>query len=211
MSSLKKLLIVYVGIVHLLFVYVLFKPVPVPTYPQLQHQIFTLAEIPPGSTVFLGDSLTAGLGMAAFTPGVNLALPGDTTKGLAQRMQDYRLSRAGTIVLMIGTNDPDGEAAFDSIAQRLPRVPIIWYAIPPIDPTIEKARTNSRIAELNRRIETLCASIDGCTFATLPLAGPDGRLAYHVGDGLHLSEEGYEIWRRDLRPRLAALRNEPPR
>jgi lysophospholipase L1-like esterase len=174
--------------------------------------------IPDGSIIFIGDSLTESLAVSTVTnEAFDFGIAGDFIEGVAQRLPDYHsLEKARAVVLLIGTND----AAFEidnqkleknlrEISNRIPSVPqLLWYAVPPVDHQIDKTRPPERIQQINLKIKEICASRSNCRFIDLTelLADKSGNLKqdYHIGDGYHFNERGYEIWIQNLKTQLPA-------
>lgn len=119
----------------------------------------------------------------------------------------------GVIVYYCGDNDlgtdntdaaaaAEGFIAFDRRARAVwPDVEIVYIAI-----KASLARWNNwdAMAAVNEMVRDYCERTPGATFAdtVAPTMGPDGRPieAMFLGDGLHLSEAGYEAWTGVLRP-----------
>lgn len=174
--------------------------------------------IPDGSVIFIGDSLTESLAVSAVTnQAFDLGIAGDFIEGVTQRLPDYHsLAKARTIVLLIGTNnaafqinDQRLEEDLRELANRLPTTSqLLWYAVPPVDHQIDKNRPAERIQQINLKIKELCASRSNCRFIDLTesLADESGNLKpdYHVGNGFHFNERGYEIWIQNLKTQLPA-------
>ena len=220
----SKLIICYLVFLHLLVVYGLYHygiespPPNLPPNPYYDSFKLLLAELDgkmsPGGTVFLGDSITQLLPVKSLSPdAVNFGIGGDSAKGLAERVGSYKsLETAKVLVIQIGTNDvlsgaPGYEQDFTRLAEALPAAPVIyWYAVPPLDGTIEKRANLNRIKDLNKLIENLCRARAKCVFVDLTGKYSDGlgnlRTEFHIGDGIHLNAKGYEIWIQSLRENL---------
>ena len=98
--------------------------------------------VPDGSVVFIGDSITQGLCVSAITcPSVNYGIGSDTTLGVLQRLQDYRsIDRASAVLLAIGINDMkrrSNDEIFENyrlIIEQIPKTtPIVFSAVLPLD------------------------------------------------------------------------------
>jgi len=128
---------------------------------------------PAGSVLFFGDSLIQGLCVSAVAErGVNFGIGKDTTAGLLRRIVLYRsMSEARAIVLAVGTNDiptrMDSEILKDygEILARLPKgTRKIVCAVFPADESAEKKRNNARISGLNDKLRSLCGTMVRCRF-----------------------------------------------
>lgn len=161
-----------------------------------------------GSVIFLGDSITQGLNVAAVThPAINYGIGMDTTEGLLQRIPQYQsLSRASKIVLNIGINDLIRTNRSNSkiletyklILEALPEdIPVLVHGIFPVDGRLGFAGFNTRINALNEGIKAL-ADNQGFAYSALGEQFKDGsgnlQPTLHNGDGLHLSTTGYRLW-----------------
>ena len=161
-----------------------------------------------GSVIFLGDSLTQGLNVAAVTNhAINYGIGMDTSYGLLKRISQYKsLTKASTIVIAIGINDlirvkrspVEVLKNYQAILDRLPsETHVIMQAVFPVDESAGLVGINEQISQLNERLQTL-AKQKGHTFVSLEqqLLDNSGNLkaTLHVGDGLHLSSDGYRLW-----------------
>jgi lysophospholipase L1-like esterase len=173
--------------------------------------------VPLGSVVFIGDSITQGLCVTAVVPSaVNYGIGYDTTVGVLQRLPVYNsIKRAGAVVVAIGINDfklrtnKDILDNYRIIAERIPKsVPVIFSAVLPLD---EKSFSdcqgwNQRTRTLNADLKTFCDRSRNHFFVD---AGPllldaQGNLAaeFHDGDGIHLNSKGNAIWIGELQKTL---------
>ncbi len=181
--------------------------------------------VPDGSVVFIGDSITQGLCVSAVaSPSVNYGIEGDTTLGVLQRLPDYRsIDRASAVVLAIGINDMKRRSNdeilenYRLIIEKIPKtIPIVFSAVLPLD---EESREewqgrNHRIRQLNSSIQRL-ANIDSRVFfvdAGALLIDASGNLAdkFHDGDGIHLNSQGNAIWINALRDGIHRARQSAP-
>lgn len=108
-----------------------------------------------------------------------------------------------SIVLLVAPTDSEQISETSQnlslLTERLPTsVPIIWFAVPPVDGKIKTGKSNERIGEFNRQIRQLCAARENCSFIdlTAQLANADGNLKseYHTGDGVTFNKFGSKIW-----------------
>ena len=178
--------------------------------------------VPKDAVIFIGDSITEGLCVAAVADkAVNYGISGDTTMGVLRRLPQYHsINRAKAVVLAIGINDmwrnpnsnPQILNNYELILKMIPKkIPVIFSAILPIDDRLEKDRPggNARVAEVNKAAEKICAAHKNCHFfdSGSKLLAPDGQLKseYHVGDGLHLGTKGYDVWIADMKKALEKI------
>ncbi len=186
----------------------------------------------PVELVFIGDSITEGWereGRAVWERefarhnAVALGFGGDKTENVLWRLQQGELDgmTPKVTVLMIGTNntgdrqeDPRTTAAgirriLDEIHTRQPATKVLLLAIFP------REEKPGPLRALNERVNELIAAYadDRRVFflnLNAQLAQADGRLSKDVmPDSLHLSEMGYDIWARSMRPSLQTLLTPP--
>lgn len=173
--------------------------------------------VPFGSVVFIGDSITQGLCVSAVAPtAVNYGIGYDTTVGVLQRLPLYNsIKRAGAVVIAIGINDfklrtnEDILQNYSTIAERIPEnIPVIFSAVLPLDEKLfpDCRGWNQRIQALNTDLKAFCDRSRSHFFVD---AGPlllngQGNLAteFHDGDGIHLNSKGNSIWIGELRRTL---------
>jgi lysophospholipase L1-like esterase len=224
----KPLLVAYLVLVHLALAVLLWKPglpsrirqrlgfSPRPEigdyYRQtLRHHSRSVDAVPDGAVVFIGDSLTQGLAVAAVHPSaVNYGIGGDTTRGVLGRLPAYRpaLERAECIVVAIGFNDTrhrEADEALRNYARILDALPedrrVIVSAVLPVDDRARGSLAGRRdwIGRFNAGLRRLAAEREQVTFLDAGDAldrDGDGRLdrSLHDGDGVHLNSAGYRAW-----------------
>jgi lysophospholipase L1-like esterase len=165
-------------------------------------------QIPPGSTIMLGDSITQSFypRSSELAGAVNFGVGSNTSLNLLEALPIYSsLSAARVIVLQIGRNDLYKRSAEETIAnirkvlETLPRGPrVLINGIFPMNAlrAYKNMSHNSEVETINTAIKAMCA--DGrCTMIDVsPMADAAGVLKeeYDFGDGLHLSKLGYEKW-----------------
>ena len=182
-----------------------------------------------GQIVFIGDSITdlyildqhyADLPLATYNRGIG----GDTTQGVLNRLQVSAFDIApSVIVLMIGTNDINGncekagiferyEKIIDEIYKNLPDVTLFCMSVIPQNEVLETysaikvENTTKIIFEVNAHIKAL-AQEKGATYLDVfsLLADENDRLIKEYSDdGLHLNEKGLAVWTKLLKPYLLA-------
>jgi lysophospholipase L1-like esterase len=162
-----------------------------------------------GAVVFVGDSITQGLNTQAVArSSVNFGIGSDTTQGAIERLPRYAsAARARAVVVAIGVNDlavRSNEQILENyrtIASLIPaHVPVVFSAIHPLDEGAGNrwVGLNPRIKALNSGLEQFTKTSDRLIFANAGAELSDSlgnlRSECHVGDGVHLSAEGYALW-----------------
>ena len=236
----KRLLWLYILFLHILIIAVLIKPDMIPRIrtrlgfakktkkekPELSpvfddmvsYQIKLDKNVPDGSVLFIGDSITYALYVDAVSENaVNFSIPGDTTTGVLKRLNKYTsLSRAKTVILSIGVNDiprrdnAETIAQYQKILNMIPEhVPVICSGALPVDMKKMKWHPNDKIRDLNKRLKKLVASRKNSVFVDSfdKLLDADGQIdfRYHIGDGIHLTYPAYNIWIADLKEALEKI------
>jgi lysophospholipase L1-like esterase len=176
-----------------------------------------------GALVFLGDSITQGWGddLGGAFPGVKVAnrgISGDTTRGVLIRLKEDVLALKPTgVVLLIGTNDLEENAAPQTVAENLKlilaelkshdaKMPIVLCQVFPSSAT--KKRPADKIKEVNQLYQ---AAVKGDAQVTVVdtwslFADPGGDAkTEEFPDLLHPNKAGYAKWAAALRPILATL------
>lgn len=173
------------------------------------------SNLPNQSVIFIGASNIQGLAVSAVTsPSVNYGIGGDTTAGVLKRLPTYKsINNAKAVVINIGGNDLKFRtdevilSNIQSIAEHIPhKIPIIFCSIFPIDEdvrTSSRGRTNKRIKKLNSKIKFWTEKYDNIHYLDTgqTLIDANGNLAdeFHIGDGLHLNSQGYDVWIQQLK------------
>ncbi len=164
--------------------------------------------IPDGSTIFIGDSLTQGLAVtAAFPQSINFGIGQDTTVGALKRIPFYHsITKAKRVIIAIGVNDLKKRnndeiiKNYLKIISLIPKnIPILFSGILPIDESANnRTGTNNRIEKLNNRLSKICENNKKLHFLNIStlLVNANGNLSknYHIGDGIHLNGLGSKIW-----------------
>lgn len=188
-----------------------------------------------GQIVFIGDSITdlyvldehyADLPLAVYNRGIG----GDTTEGLLARINVSVLDIAPTyVVLMIGTNDVNGNVSNDQILSNYEKILDTIYAVLPdvqiycmsIIPqnmqlaeytTIDVKSTTKRILQLNPQIQQLAEKKGAVYLDLFSLLADENQylIAEYSDDGIHLNKAGLQVWTDLLKPHLqASLAHQP--
>ena len=188
-----------------------------PTYDQWQallaQEAETMARIQwqRSLTVVVGDSLALWLPLDELPPSqlwLNQSISGETTAQMLQRLHYFAATRPRAIHIMAGINDLKNGATeadvvdnFYQIITRLkqqhPQARLVVYSILP---TRLRELPSDRIQSVNRQLATL-AEGQGATFVDLHPSFSDGQGQLRpelTTDGLHLSAQGYTLWRAAL-------------
>lgn len=171
--------------------------------------------IPNGSVIFIGDSITQGLATSAVSPfSVNYGIGSDTTFGVLERITKYKsIFQARAIVLAIGVNDfplRSNALIVDNYKKILDEIPknieVIVSAVIPLDNNVFDKIVNSRVYSFNQDLEALTSNYENVKFINVAdsLTDSEGNLlqANHIGDGIHLSSKGYDVWIQALKGAL---------
>jgi lysophospholipase L1-like esterase len=188
------------------------------------------------SLVFLGDSITQMFGGEPHDrpqPGkevweehygkrnaANLGFGYDFVENTLWRLQHGELDGAvaKVVVILIGTNNVSRNTPEDIAAgiraicaevhQRQPAAKTVLMAIFPRGPKPDATR--AKLDAINKLIASLDGK-DGITFLDIgaKFLEPDGSITREtMGDFLHPTAKGYEIWARELEPVLSKLLGE---
>ena len=177
--------------------------------------------VPKGSVFFIGDSTIQSLCVdEVIQPAVNYGIGGDTTAGVLERMGDYAFDRAAAVVLCIGDNDlrfrdPEAVVAnMEKIVARIDaRLPVIISSVLLVDASARDALRgeNTRLSRLNALLRHLTGNSPRLSFVDHSNLTQEGQLRrdLHVGDGMHLNNEGNRILAGNLRTAvLSALKQQ---
>lgn len=190
---------------------------------QLGREASAMALNPPEHlTILAGDSLSLWFPnqlLPLDRTWLNQGISGETTEGLLKRLKLFDRTQPETILVMIGINDLIRGSVDDTILsnQRLilrrlrrnhPDAQIVLQSILPHggEETTWEGRDrllaipNTRIQEINEKLSAI-ASEEGVEYLDLnPLFSDEqGNLRPELTtDGLHLSRQGYIVWRSAL-------------
>lgn len=159
--------------------------------------------------VFIGDSHVQGLAVNEVTNrGVNFGIGRDTSKTILNRVYQYQSPKsAKAVVLAFGINDfqyRSVEEALKNYKAVLDAIPettlIVINAVFNID-TLYVSKNininNKDIQIFNQKLERLSKDYSNSIFLSINSKLSEGnqlRDSYHIGDGLHLNKNGYQIW-----------------
>ena len=169
-----------------------------------------------GSTIFLGDSLTAEAPLGElFANVLNRGVGGNTTADLLARIDEVTNRKPRRLVLLIGINDllrgvPAAQLLqnVDSLLARIrrdvPEVELTLLSLLPVRKTEGRAIDNQTIKEVNGRLAALGAGHGARFVDAFPgMCDAEGQLrSEFTYDGLHLTPSGYWRLRSLLLPAL---------
>ncbi|QDU75291.1 GDSL-like Lipase/Acylhydrolase [Bremerella volcania] len=119
-----------------------------------------------------------------------------------------------TVVVYAGDNDVAAEYTpqqihedfrefVATIREELPQTKILYIAV---KPSLKRWNLIQEVRETNKLIAQECAQTENCEFIDIdaPMLGEDGkpRPELFKDDGLHMTDEGYAIWTKQLEPHL---------
>jgi len=173
----------------------------------------------PGSIVFLGDSITSECEWNELFDNdsriLNRGIGGDTSAGVLKRIETVTALKPTAIFLMIGTNDHQllnlspamTIANYRAILQRIHELtPGTVVYLQSLLPT-RAPRFNRWRIEVNRGVRKLA---DGRTVMYLDICDRflEGEILGRrfSEDGIHLSGEGYLVWKNAIAPAMVSLR-----
>jgi lysophospholipase L1-like esterase len=174
------------------------------------------------NVVLVGDSITEGFDVTKYFPGrrvlnrgvggdvIGNKLPADEPRGLLRRLDASVFDCAPTdVFLMIGINDlntggkvEDMEVGYRDLLHRIrERLPQVKVHVQSLLPTRgDSAKQNGPVRAFNEKLPKLAAEA-GCDYIDLHRLFVDekGELkATLTQDGLHITDPGYQIWRREV-------------
>jgi lysophospholipase L1-like esterase len=175
----------------------------------------------PGALVFLGDSILRDLDTSSIARHtLNMAIPGDTTARLLDRVRTYQsVKTARGVVIGVGVNDlyyrsiPEALANYRKIMDEVPKgTPMMVVPPLPVDERAETTFRNGDIRRFGAAVAALCGERPGCHFVdpSPRLIDDTGNLApaNHDGDGIHLSNVGHDAYWKVIN--AAVLTDMPP-
>ena len=174
---------------------------------------------PKGQVVFVGSSTMVDWNAGAYFADlmiINRALWGsavaDTSRNVDRLILPYE---PRVVVVYAGDNDLDGGATTEQVAVEFERLvknvhaklPQTRIVVIGIKPSPQRWLTIDRMRLANALIRAICSRDDRVAFVDVdgPMLGWDERPRPELyrADGLHLSEQGYQLWTTLLRPFLA--------
>lgn len=177
--------------------------------------------IQPKGTVFVGDSITQDYNIHEWFKEIlcyNRGIGGDTTIGLLDRLDVsvYNL-KPKNVVLLMGTNDleltQDDEqiiaSRIEEVTKKIlkfdPTIKIFLLSVLPTNYTVDKNTVGKRSIKRIKQLNTYLATIKGVTYVdAFKLLMDDKELLNpeYTIEGLHLSQQGYQVLTEALKPLL---------
>lgn len=180
--------------------------------------VFKANPLKEGQIVFLGNSLTQAGKWEEYFPGMNVAnrgIAGDNVFGMLGRLREIIDARPMKLFVMAGINDislgrPNEKimAGIKSLIYQVksgsPDTQIFVQSLLPMNRDVciyERMKGKEKqIEDLNKEIRRFCKE-ESITFIDLyPFFLAKKRLlnAGYTGDGLHLNDAGYAVWKEQL-------------
>ncbi len=162
-------------------------------------------------SILVGDSLSLWFPTQKLPTGklwLNQGISGDTSGGILKRLGAFSATRPDVIYVMAGINDLLKGVSDDTILRNHRRIirslrqshPKTKIIVQSILPTRLTKIPNSRIRRLNIQL-ALIAKQEGANYLNIYswFTDFDGNLRLELTtDGLHLSQDGYDVWRSAL-------------
>lgn len=180
--------------------------------------------IGPKDIVMLGNSLTEGgkdWGARLNKKNIrNRGIIGDEAMGVYDRLHQILPGHPAKLFLLIGINDVSHDLTADSVVTLItllvdriqresPETKLYLQSLLPINESVCKYKTmigkTDIVPEINRKLEALATSRKIPFINLFPLFTEKGTNVLRkelTRDGLHLTEEGYEIWGKKLKKYL---------
>ncbi|MEH1926449.1 MAG: SGNH/GDSL hydrolase family protein [Nostoc sp.] len=162
-------------------------------------------------SILVGDSLSMWFPREKLPTGqlwLNQGISGDTSSGVLKRLGAFSATRPNVIYIMAGINDLRKGASDETILRNYRRIihrlrqthPRAQIIVESILPTRLPKVSNSRIRHINIQL-TVIAKQEGANYLNIYswFTDMEGNLRPELTtDGLHLSQEGYDVWRSAL-------------
>mgnify|MGYP003633125690 CR=1 FL=1 len=167
--------------------------------------------------IFLGNSITEGGKWKELFPDknvVNRGISGDVTDGILFRLDEVTESKPKKIFLLIGTNDMARGKSIEYVLENTAKIilqiksqseetKIYLQSILPINPNVGTRfsghkNNHQKIIEANKQLKKL-AKIHRIKFINLHKSMRNSKKHIkkkYTYDGLHLSEAGYQKWKK---------------
>lgn len=172
-----------------------------------------------GEIAFVGNSLTEGGKWQELIRKkniINRGISGDVTYGILARLDEVLASKPAKIFLLSGVNDmkrgnpnevilANFKRMIVMVKTQSPKTKLYMQSLLPVNEAMLPATyaqvKNSKINDLNQKLEALCAAMDVFYINLHPaLADEKGSLKKELSlDGLHLKHASYVYWAEELK------------
>jgi lysophospholipase L1-like esterase len=188
-----------------------------------RNQLFETYKMDSAATVFLGNSLTQNFELAELFPAhrlYNRGIAGDKIADILLRLEPIIAAKPAKIFIEMGTNDLGFGHGTDTIMARYTKLlkilqtecPHTAMYVQSILPTATSSamlpnycgpKVQASILELNQRLKTYCQQKNIIFINLYPsFASQDLLKPEYTIDGVHLTGQGYLLWRNLLLPYL---------
>lgn len=182
-----------------------------------------------GDIIFIGNSISDGGEWQELFDDLrikNRGISGDVSAGVIHRIDEIIERKPAKIFLMIGTNDLARGISTDSLVNNIlwiakylqiqsPATKLFIQSILPVNETFEKfgnhTNKSNLIAEVNSRLRNQAVA-NHYTYVDLhtTLSNKQGKLdASYTNDGLHLTGNGYLVWKHLIFPYVYDAQQKP--
>jgi lysophospholipase L1-like esterase len=184
-----------------------------PSYRTFREGMFALTKFDSVKIVMLGDSITAAAQWNEITGCPSLAnrgISGDDSAGVLQRLDEVIKLKPAAVFFMIGINDLHANVPPETIAenvrltvQKLSKAGahvLLTFTLPVVQHYARKL--NSKVDELNAAYKRVARQLDvNLVDLRDKVSTESGALRNELStDGLHLTAEGYRVWRDAIAP-----------
>jgi lysophospholipase L1-like esterase len=184
-----------------------------PSHRAFREGMFALTKLDSVKIVMLGDSITAAGLWNEITGCPSLAnrgISGDDSAGVLQRLDEIIKLKPAAVFLMIGINDLHAKVPPETIAENV-RLTVqklseagahvfLTFTLPVVQHYERKL--NPKVDELNAAYKKLAGQLDvDLVDLRDKVSTESGALRNELSmDGLHLTAEGYRVWRDAIAP-----------
>lgn len=172
--------------------------------------------MPQQTIVFLGDSLTEGGQWESYFPDIqtiNHGVSGDTTFAIVQRIHFTIDANPRKIFIMTGINDllqgfrqdqilGNYETLLEQFKEKLPLSTVFVQSLLPIVHSEELSELHTAILDFNTSLKELAERYKYPFLDIYPaFSDEDDMLDVDFStDGLHLNNQGYAVWQKEIFP-----------
>jgi lysophospholipase L1-like esterase len=166
--------------------------------------------------VMLGDSITARGDWGRALPQMkiaNLGVEGDTSAGLLDRLEDVVGLKPRLVFLMIGINDARRDFPMELVQAHIELAAerLLDNGITPIVQStlyVSSKQLNEKVKALNAMTRAWCARRSIVYIDLNDVLSADGALLPRfTDDGIHLTNEAYDLWSEVVRRHVASAQH----